>query len=198
MFLISQSVHTLEYEVEESLQVFRTWTRNKNIRITMGECSSNSKTKSGGFSSSSCSSQSNGRRESFLGDSIDKGEDSLSLVESLCKFNELPNGFCVNERFFQIGELRLFFRLPGFILQGFDVLTTRDGQNVEFIIEDKAIIARAQREYEPFVEPCNDLIMSRSPVSRMDVLRDKSTTLSGGSGRIYRPLSWYTVAEGKP
>ena len=40
VFLVPQGIHTLEYEFEESLQVLRVGTRNENIRVTMGERSS--------------------------------------------------------------------------------------------------------------------------------------------------------------
>jgi hypothetical protein len=88
----------------------------------VSERSGDSKPKSSRFSSTSCSSQSDGRRKRLLGDGIDEGEDSLGLVESLGELDKLPDGFCVKERFFQIGQLRLLFRLSGFIFQGFDVL----------------------------------------------------------------------------
>jgi hypothetical protein len=122
MFLVPQSIHALEYEFEESLQVLRAGTRNKNVRVTVGECSGDGKPKSSRLSSSSCSRQSNGRRKRLFGDSIDKGEDSLGLVDSLSKLDELPDRLCVKERFFQIGELRLLLRLSRFVFQGFDVL----------------------------------------------------------------------------
>ena len=183
MFLISQSIHALEHEFKESLQVLRTGARDKNVRVPVVECSSDSKPQSSRLSSSSCSGESNCRGKCFLGDCIDKGENSLGLVESLGKFDELPDGFCVNERFPQTGELRLLLRLSGFVFQGFDVLPTRDGENIKFVIEDEAIITRAKGEYESFVEPCDDLVMSRSPVSCMNVLRDWSECLCGGSKR---------------
>ena len=90
----------------------------------MGERSSNSKPKSSRFSSTSCSSQGDGRRKRLLGDGIDEGKDSLGLIKSLGELDKLPDIFCIKERFFQIGQLRLLFRLSGSIFQGFDVLPT--------------------------------------------------------------------------
>ena len=116
MLLVPQSIHALEYEFKKSFQVLRARARNKNIRVTVGECSSDGESQSSRFPPSSRSSQSNGRRQRLLGDSIDKGEDSLGLIKSLGKLDELPDGFCVNEGLFQIDELRLLFRLSGLVL----------------------------------------------------------------------------------
>ena len=116
MLLVPQSVHALEYEFKKSFQVLRARTRDKNVRVTVGERSGNSESQSSRFPSSSRSSQSNGRRKRLLGDSVDKGEDSLGLIKSLGKLDELPDGFCVNEGLFQIDELRLLFRLSGLVL----------------------------------------------------------------------------------
>jgi len=102
MFLVSQSIHPLEYEFEQSLQVLRAGTRNENIRVTVRECGSDGKAKGSRFSSSSCSGQSDSRRKRLLGDSIDKGEDSLGLVESLGKLDKLPDVFRIKKGFFQI------------------------------------------------------------------------------------------------
>ena len=123
---------------------------------------------------SPCSGQSNCGRKRLLGDCIDECEDRLRLVEGLCELDEVPDGFCVEQRFFQTGELGLLFRLPGFVFQGFDVLSTRYRQNVKFVIEDEAIIARTQGEYKPFIEPRDNLVVSGSPVSCMNVLKGQS------------------------
>lgn len=104
MFLIPQSVHALEYEFKESLQVLGAWTRDKNVGVTMSERGGDSKSKSSGFSSSSRSSQGDGRRKRLLGDSIDEGEDSLGLIEGLGQLDEFPDILCIEERFFQIGQ----------------------------------------------------------------------------------------------
>ena len=123
MFLVSQSIHTLEYELEEGLQVLGAGTRDKNVRVTVSECSSDSKPQSSRFPSSSCSGQSNGRRKRLLGDGIDECEDSLCLIESLGELDELSDRFRVKQGFFQTSELRLFFCLSEFVFQGFDVLS---------------------------------------------------------------------------
>ena len=61
----------------------------------MREGSGNRKPKSSGFSSPSGGRQGDGRRERPLRDSIDKGEDSLGLVERLGKLDELAGGLGV-------------------------------------------------------------------------------------------------------
>jgi hypothetical protein len=122
MLLVPQSIHALEYEFKKSFQVLRAGARNENIRVTMGEGSGNSESQSSGFPSPSRSSQSNGRRKRLLGDSVYKGEDSLGLVESLGKLDELPDRFCIKEGFFQIDELRLLFRFSGSVFQGCYIL----------------------------------------------------------------------------
>jgi len=124
MFLVPESVHALEYELEEGLQVLGAGTRNKDVRVTVSECSSDSEPQSSRFPSPSCGGQSNGRRKCLLGDGIDECEDSLRLVESLGELDEVPDRFCLKEGFFQTSELRLLFRLSGFVLQWFDVLSS--------------------------------------------------------------------------
>ena len=101
VFFVSQSIHALEYELEESSQVLGAGARNKNVRITVSERSSDSKPQSSRFSASSCSGQSDGRSKRLLRDGINKCEDSLRLVKSLGEFDEFPSGFCVKEGFFQ-------------------------------------------------------------------------------------------------
>lgn len=46
MLFVAERVETFEDEVEESFQVLGTWAGDEDIRIAMGECSSDSKPKS--------------------------------------------------------------------------------------------------------------------------------------------------------
>ena len=66
----------------------------------MGKRGSDSKSQSSRLSSPPCSSQSDGRRKRPLGDGIDKGKNSLGLVEGLGKLDKVSDGFRVKERFF--------------------------------------------------------------------------------------------------
>jgi len=79
MLLVSESVHSLEDELEEGLQVLRRRRGDEDVRVAVGESGSDGETESGRLSSSSRGGEGDGGRESLLGDSLNEGEDGFGL-----------------------------------------------------------------------------------------------------------------------
>lgn len=61
MLLVAKHIHALKDELEQRLQVFWTGTRNEDVRVSVSERSSNSKTQRSGLSAATTSSERNGR-----------------------------------------------------------------------------------------------------------------------------------------
>jgi len=81
MLLVTESVHSLEDELEEGLQVLRRRRGNEDVGVSVSESSSDGETESGRLSSSSRSGEGDGGGESLLGDGLDEGENGFSLEE---------------------------------------------------------------------------------------------------------------------
>ena len=143
VLLVAKHVHALKDKLEQRFQVFRTGTRDEDVRIPVSECSSDGKTQSGRFSATTTRSKCHSRRQSLLSDGVDEGKDSLGLVDRLREFDEVTNGFGVSKTVLQVLELGLFLALPPGLFNGLDVFATRDRQYVELIVENKTVVARS-------------------------------------------------------
>ena len=93
------------------------------------------------------------------------------MVQSLRKLHELANGFCVRETVLEVFQLRLGFGLPALFFYWFDILAPGYGEDVQFVIEDKAIVARTEGKDEAFVEACDDGVMGRGTIPSVNILR---------------------------
>ena len=68
------------------------------------------------------------------------------LINGFRQLNKIADGFCVTETSLQSFQLPFRFRVFALvILQGDNVFTFRYRQYVEFIVQDQAVIARAER-----------------------------------------------------
>lgn len=81
------------------------------------------------------------------------------MVEGFREFDKLANRLGIRKALLQILQLRLDLSLSAIFLEGLDVFSAGDRENVEFVIENEAIVTRAERQDEPLVEPSNNSVM---------------------------------------
>ena len=170
MFLIFERIQTLEDKLEESLQVLRAWTCYENVRVAMRNSSGDSQTEGSRLATTASCSQSDDRRQGFFGDSVDKGKQSLRLVGRLCKFGQLANRLGVSETVLELGQDLVVLALPFISLGGLYVLATGDRQDVEFVVENETVFARTERQEKALIEPRDDRLVRRCPVSCVYIL----------------------------
>ena len=80
-----------------------------------------------------------------------------------------------------------------------DVLATGDGQDVEFVIEDKAVVARTKGEDEALVETSDDGVVRGCTVSGVNVLQNKCNFKKCILAKIGANVPWssYTTVSMK-
>lgn len=92
------------------------------------------------------------------------------MVQSLRKLYELANRFCVCETVLEVFQLGLGFALPALFFYWFDILAPGYGEDIQFVVEDKAIVARTEGKNEAFVEACDDGVMSGGTIPSVNIL----------------------------
>lgn len=87
----------------------------------MGERCSDRQAQCSRFSSSTSSSECNGRRQSLFRDGINEREYRLRLIKRLRKLHQLSDGFGFGKALLEVFELRFYFPLPTLFLDRSDI-----------------------------------------------------------------------------
>lgn len=174
VLFIPQCVHAFEHKVEQRLQVLRARARHENIRIPMRERRSDRQTQRRALAPAAGRGQGNRRRQRLLRNRIDEGQDRLRLVDGPGELDEVPGGLGVGELGLELLELRrgLVLGFPGGVRDGGDVFAPRDGEDVQLVVEDEAVLAGTEGEDESLVEACDDGVVGGGAVPGVDVLRE--------------------------
>jgi hypothetical protein len=101
MFFVTYRVHSFKDEIEQGFQVFRTWTRDEDVAVSVCDRSGNSQSESSRLASTTSSRQCHGRGQRLLGDSVNKSQHSLRLIDGLGQFHQLSDRLCIRKAFFQ-------------------------------------------------------------------------------------------------
>lgn len=185
VFLPSKLVETLEDELEQSLQVLGTRTRHEHIRVTVQHGQGDRQSQCGGLSSSTGGGEGDGLRKGFGSDGVGEGEDRLGLIECPSFSNNLSNTLGILETLLERTKFRLSFCFTSFTLTGRttdsdssigverdDVLAGRDGENIQFVIDDETGWVGTEGKEETFVETSDGGgVGGVGAVARVDVLR---------------------------
>lgn len=94
------------------------------------------------------------------------------LIECLCQLDQLPDRLSVFQALLEHLELGTLLSGLAFasVGDGKNVLAARYRKNVEFVVENKAVVARAKRKDESFVESGDNRGVGVCSVSVVDIL----------------------------
>jgi hypothetical protein len=120
MLLVAELVETLENELEEGFEVFRTGRSDEDVGVGVSDGEGDAETEGGRLATSARGGEGNGLGEGLGSDGIGEGEDSLGLIEGARLLDDLAHGLGLAQVRLELVELGLARRALPFPLAGLD------------------------------------------------------------------------------